>query len=111
MKMKMYSIFDRAVAAYLPPFLANTDAHAMRMVRESTIGQSDNQLVLHHADYALYYIADWDPQDGDLVPPHKPIAIASVSEIIQPSNWSETIMNGDTSSDVQIDLEELTGRS
>lgn len=63
MKRLMFSVYDSKAEAYLPPFVANTEAVAIRMVAASTLDPNSD---MHRfgADYTLFHIGEWDEDAG-----------------------------------------------
>lgn len=61
--MQMFSVFDKAVGAYMPPFFARTRGEAIRMFSDA-VQSKDGQFIKHPQDYELYEIAVWDDLSG-----------------------------------------------
>lgn len=59
MKHKMFSVYDQAAHAYLPPFILHSDALAARIFGDC-VNASDHQFAKHPGDYALYRIGSFD---------------------------------------------------
>lgn len=59
----IFSIFDAAAAAYLPPFFSPTPAVALRAF-SSAANDNDHKFHLHASDYTLYQLGEWDPENG-----------------------------------------------
>jgi hypothetical protein len=68
MKIRLYSIKDRLLGAFLAPFSARADVEAVRQLRASMQDPSlaKSQLVLCPQDYDLYYVATFDDETGQL---------------------------------------------
>lgn len=68
MKIRLYSIKDRLLGAYLAPFSARADVEAVRQLRASMQDPSmaKSQLVLAPQDYSLHYIATFDDETGHI---------------------------------------------
>lgn len=64
--LQLYSIFDAKVSAYQPPFTAQNDAHAKRMLADTA---KDPKTLFHQhpADYTLFKIGSFDDETGQLV--------------------------------------------
>lgn len=63
MKMKVFSIFDAAARAYLPPFVLPEVGMAERAFRDC-VGSSDHQFGKHPEDYTLYQVAFFEDSTG-----------------------------------------------
>ena len=62
MNVNVYSIYDRKGKSYSPPFLANTDELAIRMVVGS-ISPTSN-LALYPSDFQLYHLGSFSDVSG-----------------------------------------------
>lgn len=61
----MYTVYDAAAAAYLPPFYQNTTAQALR-AWQSTINDPQSNFSKYSADYTLFQIGEYDDQTGNI---------------------------------------------
>lgn len=70
MIQNVYSVYDQAAEAYLPPFFCRTHGEALRMFT-SAVRDSDHQFHKHASDYALYHVGTWTESLGSLegIPP------------------------------------------
>lgn len=59
MKLLMCSIYDGAVAAYLPPFYARSKNEASRIFADAVL-EPNSPYNKHPADYTLYALATFD---------------------------------------------------
>lgn len=64
--MRMYSVFDSAVGAYMQPFFARTRGEAIRMFTDACQDEK-GRFIAHPQDYELYEIASWDDASGKIV--------------------------------------------
>lgn len=82
---RMYAVYDVKSLTYAPPFLAQTDGVAVRMLKEA-VDDNTTMVGRHPADFKLYCIASFDDQRGLIMskepPEHVVDAVALVS--IQP---------------------------
>lgn len=62
MRIGVYGIYDRAVAAYLPPFQARSDGEAKRMFVASVKNNKD--FAENAKDYHLWKLSVFDDQSG-----------------------------------------------
>lgn len=56
----LYSVFDKAAEEFGPPFVAGTDAVAVRMFNRM---MSD---VVSKSDFTLHYLGEWLPKNGKI---------------------------------------------
>lgn len=57
---KLYSIFDKALGEYAPPFTAPSDLHALRMFEKAL---SD---ISFPDDYRLYHMGYFESETGEI---------------------------------------------
>ncbi|WNK12947.1 MAG: nonstructural protein [Microvirus sp.] len=81
MKLKIYSVFDAAVKAYLQPFYARSHAEAVRMFSEAANDGKSN-FGKHVADYEMYYLGEYDDLAG-LFESRSPVRIISARECVE----------------------------
>lgn len=65
MKMEVYSVFDRQVKAFLPPFYARTRGEAIRMF-QSTVNDGQSMFHKYAEDYELVLLGWFDDSSGEL---------------------------------------------
>jgi len=63
MILQIYTVLDKAVSAYLPPFFCRSDAEAVRSFRDA-VNKQDHQFHLHADDYVLYRVGAFDDALG-----------------------------------------------
>ncbi|QCQ84692.1 nonstructural protein [Blackfly microvirus SF02] len=65
MKLKIYSVLDSAVGAYLQPFFARSEGEAVRMLKLAVNDPASN-FNKHAQDYTLAFLGSFDDETGDL---------------------------------------------
>lgn len=90
--MKMYSIYDSKVKAYMQPFFMRTKGEVIRSLMNE-LQQADSNLAKHPGDYTLFEIADWDEQAGKLEPYKTHESIGIIQEFIKTENKLPKIAN------------------
>lgn len=65
MKMEIFAIRDRALGAFMRPWVAQTIGQAVRMFQDECNNQQGD-LYKHLADYDLYHCGTFDDQDGSV---------------------------------------------
>lgn len=75
--MKIFSIYDDKVEAYLSPITAPTTAAAVRMF-ETAANDESHDFHKHAGDYTLYEIGLFDEEHGTIMPldPRKSLGTA-----------------------------------
>jgi len=63
MKVLMFSIFDSAAKAYLPPFFSRSRGEALRSFTDACADEK-SAFARHLADYCLFYVGEFDDADG-----------------------------------------------
>lgn len=63
MILQVYSVYDKAVAAYLNPFYARSRGEAIRSFMEACSDEK-HQFARNAADYTLMYLGIWDDGSG-----------------------------------------------
>ena len=64
MKVKVFSVYDRLAEAFLPPFVSQTAATAVRQF-DNSVNDPQHNFHTHSADYDLYMLGTFDDQVGD----------------------------------------------
>lgn len=77
MKFKMFSIFDAAAAAFLPPWTVPTEAMALRYLSDLPAAQPAHDFVRHSDQYTLFCLAEFDSANG-LLSETTPVAVANL---------------------------------
>ena len=63
MKLKIFSVFDSKVAAYMNPFFARSTAEAVRIFSDA-VNSSQQGFKSHAEDYTLFELGVWDDQSA-----------------------------------------------
>lgn len=67
MILKVFSVYDCKVQAYMPPFYCRTTGEALR-TWESSCNDGQSMMYKHPGDYTLFEIGSFDELSGNLVP-------------------------------------------
>lgn len=81
MIMRIFSVRDVQVEAYLQPFFSPTEGAAIRSLMEAA-NDSAHQFFKNSSDYSLYLLGEFDDSTG-VITPTDPKRIVSVSELIK----------------------------
>lgn len=71
MKLRVFSVLDKAVSAYLQPFFAPTVGAAIRSFGD-VVNDPSHQFAKHVDDYVLYDLGEFDDSTGFLIPRQEP---------------------------------------
>ena len=63
----IYSVYDDAAKAFLPPFFVRSKGEAVRSF-SSAVGQSDHQFSKFKSDYTLFELGSYDDVTGLITP-------------------------------------------
>lgn len=66
MKLNVYAIYDKAVNAYMRPFVMQADGQAIRVFSDMAV-DADHEISKHPEDYSLFRIGEFDGNTGALV--------------------------------------------
>lgn len=80
MKLNIYSVFDKAVGAYMRPFFMQSDGQATRGFTDECV-RADSEMSKHPEDYALFRVGIFDDNKGMLTV-EEPQCLARAHECI-----------------------------
>lgn len=66
MKMVMFSMFDAAAAAFLPPVFLRTEAVMLQSLRDLPKKEPQHPLVQHPEQYTVFVLGEFEDSDGSL---------------------------------------------
>ena len=79
MKTIICAVFDKATAAYMRPWTAQSVGQAMRIF-EDEVTRPDSEIGNHAEDYSLFQLATFTDHDGN-IEPNEPKCLARAHEI------------------------------
>lgn len=82
MRTKYFSVYDKPVGAFLPPFAARTVGEAERMF-STACSDPSHQFAKHSADYTMFYVGEFDDNSG-IFHPCEPQRLLSAIECLGP---------------------------
>jgi hypothetical protein len=83
MELVMFSVYDKAVGAYMRPFFMQSDGQALRAFIDDCTA-ADSPVASHPEDYALFRVGRWYDSEGTLVP-EEPVCIGRAHELVAQS--------------------------
>lgn len=86
----MYSVFDSKAETWLPPFLANADGEAARMIAQAAL-HPDTSLAQYPDDYTLYRIGVFDNVSAAIECVSPPKHVANVVSLVQKAAMYTTV--------------------
>ena len=72
MKMKAYSVYDKKALVWTQPFFQLNDQVAQRVISNATNSEGHN-FNLNPEDYELYFVGEWNDEDGIFTSTHTKI--------------------------------------
>lgn len=84
MRLEMFTVYDKAVQAYLPPFYCRSHGEALRSFT-ATVNEKDHQFNKYAADYVLFHLGQFDDAGGVFVS-QEPVRVLSALEVLVPDN-------------------------
>ena len=81
MKIKMFTVFDSKVGAYLQPFFMQSTGAAMRAFEDSC-NDPQMQFNKHPADFTLFEIGEYDDSDASVILLENKISLVSALECL-----------------------------
>lgn len=88
MKLKIYTVFDQAVEAYMPPFTMRSHGEAIRAFTDSVLSEG-TAMNAHPKDFTLFHNGAFDESNGMVEPLDTPIALVKGNEVAIPTQEIE----------------------
>lgn len=83
--MKIYSVYDSKVSAYLQPFFCPSRGQAMRSFVD-VVNDKSHQFNKHYLDYVLFECGSWSDEDCKFVLHATPDPVITGIEAYMPSS-------------------------
>lgn len=80
MKLQVFSVFDKAVNAFLPPFFARAKGEAVRNF-STACNDKEHLFNRHSVDYVLMFLGEWDDVSG-VFEGSQPVRILNATEVM-----------------------------
>lgn len=81
MIVKMFTLYDTAVMAYMSPIFARNKGEALRSLSKSVNGPSGNALADHPEQFVLYEIGEFNDETGQVSPYVTPDCVCKAVEL------------------------------
>lgn len=78
MQILVFSVYDKAVKAYLKPFYGRSRGEAIRSFMEA-VSDAKHEFAKHASDYVMFYLGDFDDATG-IFSPREPERVISALE-------------------------------
>lgn len=79
-RLKVFSVYDSKVGAFLQPFIMKTKGEALRGWSD-VVNDPNTQFHKHPEDYSLFEIAEWDEDSGKYENHLAPISLGLATEV------------------------------
>lgn len=83
MKLQVYSVYDKAVNGFLPPFYVRSKGEAIRSFTDAA-NDAAHQFHKHAMDYVLMYLGTFDDGAGVFEQPAHTERVVTAQEVIVP---------------------------
>lgn len=83
MKFGMYAVYDQVAKLYKTPFIFPNDATAQRAFA-GEVNRENSEISSNPADYTLVRIAEFDDNEGIVVPLDAPISLGLGVKYVKP---------------------------
>lgn len=88
MLVKMYSIYDTKVEAYMAPFTSPQHGSAIRAFTDTVLDEGTT-FHAHPEDYTLFFIGTFNQEDGSIEPTLTPMSLVKGNEVALPQGDTE----------------------
>lgn len=82
MKLEAYSVYDKAVGAFLPPLFVRSRGEAVRSFSDA-VNNKEHQFSRHMMDYVLMAVGSWSDETG-VFAPIEPVRVLGAHEVLVP---------------------------
>lgn len=82
MQLQIFAVFDHAVGAFTQPFYARTKNEAVRSFMGAVNGEN-SQFAKSAKDYALFYLGEFDDNQGSFAAPQQPERLMTAEAAVQ----------------------------
>jgi hypothetical protein len=82
MKMKIFSIRDRKVDAFMAPLGMQTAGQACRMLQDEMSRERTGVLGAHPEDFELFLVGEFETETGKLEGRQAPQSVMQLSELV-----------------------------
>jgi len=83
MKLKMFSVFDSKVGAFMNPFFVRSTAEAIRVFSDA-VSNPQQGFCKHPEDYTLFEIGSWDDQTAAIDHLDTPHSLGLAVQFVKP---------------------------
>lgn len=107
MMLEMFTVYDKAVRAFLPPFYCRSHGEAIRSFT-STVNEKDHQFNKYAADYTLFHLGLFNDGSGTF-DVKEPVRVLSAMEALVPDEpfTEATRSNGPSGSSMSLGFDNL----
>lgn len=81
MILRIFTVYDAAVNAFMTPFFARSKGEAIRSFTQA-VNDEKSQFNANPSDYGLWYLGDFDDDSGSVTPPNAPEKVIQAIEVL-----------------------------
>lgn len=82
MLLKIFSVYDSKVGAFMTPFFSRTNGEALRAFTEAA-NSSDHNFCKYAEDYTLFELGAWDDAKASFVLKETPVSLGLAIEFVR----------------------------
>jgi len=91
MKLKVYSIYDKAAKAYNTPFFMHNKALAIRAFEDNVNAQEENNISKHPEQFSLFCLGEYDDSKAQFQLLEQPELEATALELVKPTQETDLL--------------------
>lgn len=80
--LKVYSVYDSKVGAYMNPIYLRSKGEAVRVFTE-TVNSPDHQFAKNPEDFTLFELGDWNEENANFILYPTPISVGVAIEFMK----------------------------
>lgn len=92
--LKMFTVYDSKVGAYLNPIFLRSKGEAVRIFQE-TVNSKDHMIAKNPEDYTLFELGSWDENTSKFVLNSTPISIGLALEFVRNDSRPDMVYKPD----------------
>lgn len=80
MILKVFTVYDSATLAFLPPFFCRSKGEAIRSFTQAVMDEG-HQFAKHKSDYALFELGEFDDSSAAIAVSQVPVRVITALEV------------------------------
>lgn len=88
--LEVFSFYDSAVEAYMPPFYMKSKGEALRVFSD-LVNDKSHGFSKHPEDFTLFHLGSWNDSDAFYQPLLTPVSLGKAIEYVSDSNVAQVL--------------------